>query len=83
MTLDFHEKARLLKSALNRLHAAKLAHKSANKVYNNAKVWRCNAEPEDYHWEQKSLERLEAATAEVKSAEAEIRRIKMARITDL
>jgi len=78
--LDFHEKAKQLKSALNRLHVAKMAHKSASKVYNDAKVWRYNAEPEDYHWEQKSLQNLRETACKIKSIEAEIRRIKLARV---
>lgn len=82
MTLDFHEKAKLLKSALNRLHVARMAHKTANKIYNDAKCWHHSASVEAQHWQLKCYERLEATTAEVKSAEAEIRQIKLARITD-
>lgn len=78
--MDFHEKAKQLKAALNRLHTAKLAHKAANKVYNDAKVWHYSASVEDHHRQLKSYERLEAATAGLKSAEAELRRIKMARV---
>lgn len=82
MTLDFHEKAKQLKSALNCLHTAKLARKTANKVYNDSKCWRRDASVEAQHWQLKCYERLEAATADLKSAEAEVRRIKLARITD-
>lgn len=80
MEIEFHEKARLLKSALNRLHAARLAHKTANKVYNDSKCWRRDASVEARHWQLKSYERLEAATADLKAAEAELRRIKLARV---
>lgn len=80
MEIEFHEKARLLKSALNRLHTARLAHKTANKAYNATKVWHHSASVEARHRQLKSNERLEAATAEVKAAEAELRRIKLARV---
>lgn len=82
MELTFGEKATRLKSALNRLHTARLAHKTANKIYNDSKVWRHDASMEAQHWQLKSYERLEAATADLKAAEAEIRQIKLARITD-
>ncbi|MGQ5718303.1 hypothetical protein [Pseudochrobactrum asaccharolyticum] len=80
--MDFLEKAKQLKSALNRLHTARIAHKTANKIYNDSKVWRHDASMEAQHWQLKSYERLEAATAEIKAAESEIRRIKLARITE-
>ncbi len=82
MTLDFHAKVKQLEAALNRLHVARLAHKTANKIYNDSKCWHHSASVEAQHRQLKSYERLEAATAEVKSAEAEIRQIKLARITD-
>lgn len=80
--MDFLEKAKQLKSALNRLHTARLAHKTANKIYNESKCWHHSASVEAQHWQLKSYERLEAATSEVKAAEAEIRQLKLARITD-
>lgn len=80
MEIEFHEKARLLKSALNRLHTARLAHKTANKIYNESKCWHHSASVEARHWQLKCYERLEAATADLKSAESELRRIKLTRV---
>jgi|GEM_PF-5812320 len=82
MELKFHEKARLLKSAHARMRKAKADRYTANKIYNDAKCWRRDASVETQHGQLKSYERLEAATADLKAAEAELRRIKLARVTE-
>lgn len=80
--LDLREKATALKIALNRLHAARLAHVTARKIHQNAKVWRSDADLEDHHWQQKTREALDDSVCAVKAAEAELRRIRLIKLTN-
>ncbi|MGO1162306.1 hypothetical protein ACTOV4_10155 [Brucella sp. C7-11G] len=80
--MEFHEKARATTAALLKLGEARKAHATARKIHQQSKVWRHDADPEDLHWQQKSHEALETAVCELKTAEAELRRIKLMKLTN-
>ena len=69
-----------IKSAIRRLHDARAAHKVALKIHNDAKVWRFGATVEERHWELETRIRLDSTGDELKAAEAELRRIKLAKL---
>jgi hypothetical protein len=78
--MEFHEKATAIRSATRRLGEARSAHRIAAKVHNDAKVWRRYASEDERLWELETRIKLENAMCEVKAIEAELRRIKLAKL---
>ena len=80
--MEFHEKARATTVALLKLGEARKAHATARKIHQQSKVWHHDTDLEDHHWQQKTRECLETAVCELKAAEAELRRIKLIKLTN-
>ena len=80
--MEFHEKARATTAALLKLCEARKALATARKVHQQSKVWRHDADPDDHHWQQKTREALDDSVCAVKAAEAELRRIKLIKLTN-
>jgi len=78
--MEFHEKQTAIRSAIERLHAARMAHKAAIKIHNDAKIWRLGASEDERLWELETRVLLDRAGDEVKAVEAELRRIKLTRL---
>lgn len=68
-----------VRAANKRLKSARIAHQVAAKVHSEARIWKIGAATEDDRlWELATRIRLENAVCEVKAAEAEVRRTKLA-----
>lgn len=80
--MDFHEKARAITEAVLKLREARKAYAVAREVHQRAKVWRHDADPEDHHWQLRTREALDDSGCAVKAAEAELRRIRLIKLTN-
>lgn len=78
--MEFHQKQSAIRSAIERLHSARMAHKTALKIHQDAKIWRIGATEDERLWELETRVLLDRAGNEVKAVEAELRRIKLAKL---
>jgi len=78
--MEFHEKQTAIRSAIERLHAARMAHKAAIKIHNDAKIWRLGASEDERLWELETRVLLDKAAGTVKAIESELRRIRLAKL---
>jgi len=66
--------------ATRRLKSARIAHQIAAKVHAEARIWKVGAATEDDRlWELATRVKLDDATSEVAAAEAEVRRLQLAK----
>ncbi|KAB2720382.1 hypothetical protein [Brucella intermedia] len=69
-----------IRAANKRLKSARIAHQIASKIHADARIWKIGAATEDDRlWELATRNKLDDAICEVKTAEAEVRRAKLAR----
>ncbi len=70
-----------IRAANKRLKSARIAHQIASKIHADARIWKIGTVTEDDRlWELATRVKLEDAVCEVKAAEAELRRIKLAKL---